>query len=245
MAVFGPLPRLGLLAAAIFVSVALLIGTQGSVCAFDPDQAFSPWTKAVSMEATFTHFGSRLNNGDAAVQAWNLSGRFALLPLGITRFKFLGGVLDGAAEIGLEPTFERFNTQHQNFAGVGLHLRYDMLHFRWGPLVPWIDVSIAPGGTDLRIGRASNETRLDGPFMNLIQAGVGESYFREQPHGDLSRYAGAAHLQCRSQWQQPELRAEHGRELRFRIIVVPALVNLFSCSRAKGKHSSVSGPLCF
>lgn len=177
MAVFGPLPRLGLLAAAIFVSVALLIGTQGSVCAFDPDQAFSPWTKAVSMEATFTHFGSRLNNGDAAVQAWNLSGRFALLPLGITRFKFLGGVLDGAAEIGLEPTFERFNTQHQNFAGVGLHLRYDMLHFRWGPLVPWIDVSIAPGGTDLRIGRASNETRLDGPFMNLIQAGVGESYF--------------------------------------------------------------------
>jgi len=29
----------------------------------------------------------------------------------------------------------------------------------------------------LRIGRVSNETRLNGPFMNLIQAGFGESYF--------------------------------------------------------------------
>ena len=145
--------------------------------AFNPDQVFTPWAKVVSLEATFTHFGSRLANGDAVVQAWNLSGRFALVPFGVTRLKFLAGVLDGALEIGLEPTFERFNTEHQNFGGFGLHLRYDLLHFRWGPLVPWIDASIAPGGTDLRIGRVSDETRLDGPFMNLIQAGVGESYF--------------------------------------------------------------------
>jgi Lipid A 3-O-deacylase (PagL) len=46
-----------------------------------------------------------------------------------------------------------------------------------GPLDPWINASIAPGGTDLRIGRVSNETRLNGPFMNLIQAGIGELYF--------------------------------------------------------------------
>jgi hypothetical protein len=145
--------------------------------AFNPDQIFSPWAKVVSVEATFTHFGSRLDDGNAVVQAWNLSGRFSLVPFGVTRLKLLSGVLDGALEIGLEPSFERFNTQHQNFGGFGLHLRYNLLHFRWGPLVPWIDASIAPGGTDLRIGRVSNETRLDGPFMNLIQAGIGESYF--------------------------------------------------------------------
>jgi hypothetical protein len=155
----------------------LMIGLPVLAAPFNPDQVFSPWAKVISLEATFTHFGSRLDNGDAVVQAWNLSGRFSLLPFGVTRLKFLGGVLDGALEIGLEPSFERFNTQHQNFGGAGLHLRYDLLHFRWGPAVPWIDASIAPGGTDLRIGRVSNETRLDGPFMNLIQAGVGESFF--------------------------------------------------------------------
>jgi Lipid A 3-O-deacylase (PagL) len=147
------------------------------LAAFNPDQVFSRWAKVVSVEATFTHFGSHLDNDDAVIQAWNLSGRFALLPFGVSRMKFLSGVLDGALEIGLEPTFERFTTQHQNFGGVGLHLRYNLLHFRWGPLIPWIDASIAPGGTDLRTGRVSDETRLDGPFMNLIQAGVGESYF--------------------------------------------------------------------
>jgi hypothetical protein len=145
--------------------------------AFDPDQVFGPWAKVVSAEATFAHFGSRLGNGNQVVQAWNLSARFSLMPFGIFQPKFMGGVLDGALEIGLEPTFERFSPQHQNFAGVGLHVKYNFLHFRWRNLVPWIDASIAPGGTDLRIGRVSNETRLEGPFMNLIQAGIGESYF--------------------------------------------------------------------
>ena len=48
------------------------------------------------------------------------------------RLKFLGGVLNGALEIGLEPTFERFNTQHQNFGGFGLHLRYNRCTFAGG-----------------------------------------------------------------------------------------------------------------
>jgi hypothetical protein len=155
----------------------LAVGSPVLAPDFKPDQVFSPWAKVVSLESTFTHFGSHLDNGDAVVQAWNISGRFALVPFGVFRLRLLAGVLDGALEIGIEPTFERFNTQHQNFGGVGLHLRYDLLHFRWGPLVPWIDASIAPGGTDLRTGRVSDETRLDGPFMNLIQAGIGESYF--------------------------------------------------------------------
>jgi hypothetical protein len=37
--------------------------------------------------------------------------------------------------------------------------------------------SALPGGTDLRMGSSVSETRLTGPFMNLIQAGVTISYF--------------------------------------------------------------------
>jgi hypothetical protein len=48
-------------------------------------------------------FGSRLNNSLGCVQAWNLSARFSLLPFGITRWQHLGGMLDGAVEIGREP----------------------------------------------------------------------------------------------------------------------------------------------
>jgi hypothetical protein len=171
------LPRLALLFPFVFVSLLLLISSPVSAQVFDPDPVFSPWAKVVSVESALTHFGSRLSNGNEIVQAWNLSGRFSLLPFGTFHLRFLGGAIDGAPEVGLEPTFERFSPLRQNFAGVGLHIRYNFLHFRWGPLVPWIDASIAPGGTDLRIGRVSNETRLDGPFMNLIQAGIGESYF--------------------------------------------------------------------
>jgi hypothetical protein len=144
---------------------------------FEPDKVFGKWAKVVSAETTLAHFGPRLNNKNEVVQAWNLSGRFALLPFGVTRFPRLRGFADGALEIGVEPTFERFSTQRQNFGGAGLHLRYDLLHFQLANFVPWIDASIAPGGTDLKIGRFSNETRLDGPFMNVIQAGIGESYF--------------------------------------------------------------------
>jgi len=174
---FARAPKLARVTTLVAVFLLIVIGAPALARAFDPDQVFSPWAKVVSVEATFAHFGSRLGNGNQVVQAWNLSARFSLMPFGTFQPKFMGGVLDGALEIGLEPTFERFSPQHQNFAGVGLHLKYNFLHFRWRNLVPWIDASIAPGGTDLRIGRVSNQTRLEGPFMNLIQAGIGESYF--------------------------------------------------------------------
>lgn len=179
--------RAGFVFAATLAVMTLVAALPAQAAALEVDRVFSRWKKVVSAESTFTHFGSRLHNGNAVVQAWNLSGRFALVPFGVTRLKYFDGVLDGALEIGIEPTFERFFTRHNNFAGAGLHLRYDLLHFCWGPLVPWIDASIAPGGTDLRIGRVSNETRLDGPFMNLIQAGFGESYFVT---GDMAIYFG-------------------------------------------------------
>lgn len=160
-----------------FIAISATIARSGDdAWAFDADSVFTPWKKSASIEASFAHFGIHLGES-GWVQAWNVGARFSLLPLGVTRFNHFSGYCDGALELGVEPVFERFVPERQNFAGLGLGFRYYLVHFEYGRFVPWIDASIAPGYTDLNIGRVSNETRLTGPFMNLIEAGVGGSYF--------------------------------------------------------------------
>jgi hypothetical protein len=173
-----------ILVVAIALSATILLARMPSYAA-DPGSVLESSRWVISGEGTIAYFGGRLN--DRAIQAWNLSARFSLLPFGITRFHIFNGIFDGALEAGLEPTFERFSAPHQtssgpkegfaNYAGVGLVLCYYFIHFRYGPLVPWIDAGIAPGWTDLKIGEESNETRLTGPFMNRIKGGIGVSYF--------------------------------------------------------------------
>jgi hypothetical protein len=262
------------------VATALL--ALASSFAADPSLILNTSRWVISGEGTVAHFGARLN--DRGIQAWNLSARFSLLSFGVTRFHFAKGILDGALEVGLEPTFERFSVLHQsslatqpthpvfgadfvtggaqtlnpptggaqsiinpppsrqfllctpvrpgfnpyatflkrfpkgsacslrsiagatsvaaspfstagfaNFGGLGLVLRYYFVHFRYGPLVPWIEAGIAPGGTDLKIGKVSNETRLTGDFMNRIKGGIGVSYFISE---NAAAYVGlqAQHL---------------------------------------------------
>ena len=48
---------------------------------------FARYSKVVSAEATLSHFGSRLNDSDRLVQAWNLAACFSLLSLGTSRFR--------------------------------------------------------------------------------------------------------------------------------------------------------------
>ena len=102
--------------------------------------------------------------------------RFSLMPFAVTRFNKCHGYCDGALELGIEPVFERFVPERQKFAGLGIGFRYYLVHLEYGRVVPWIDASIAAGYTDLNIGRVSNQTKLTGPFMNLIRAGIGGSY---------------------------------------------------------------------
>jgi hypothetical protein len=124
---------------AIALAAAIMLA-QTSSSAADPGLILASSRWMISGEGTVAHFGGRLN--DRAIQAWNLSARFSLLPFGITRFHIFNGIFDGALEVGLEPTFERFSTPHQtssgpkegfaNYAGVGLVLRYYFLHFQYG-----------------------------------------------------------------------------------------------------------------
>lgn len=158
------------------LAVALVVGLADRASAFDVEGIFAPWEKSVAVEGAFAHFGTHLGQ-TGWVQAWNVGAHFSLMPFGVTRFPKCRGYCDGALELGIGPVFERFTPERQNFAGLGFGPRYYLVHFEYGRLVPWVEASIAPGYTDLDIGRVSNETRLTGPFMNLIQAGVGGSYF--------------------------------------------------------------------
>lgn len=143
---------------------------------------FSPWTKVFFLEGGFAHFSSGRLPGN--IQSFNLGAGFALIPFGVTRFRFLHGVLDGALELSVEPTFARFIPPKQNFGGLAFGFKYNFVHFSYGPLVPWIAASIAPGGSDLDIGTVAGETRLTGSFLAMIRGEAGISYF-VSPHGAI------------------------------------------------------------
>ncbi len=139
--------------------------------AFDPESEFAAGTWAISAQTVWSHYGPRMGNDGAVVQSWNLSAEAAMLPFGVIGHEFMGGALEGAPEIGLAPLFEHFQTLDQNFGGLGLKLRYYWIRYRVGRLVPWIEASATPGGTDLRV------PYVPGPFMFVIEGGLGLSYF--------------------------------------------------------------------
>ncbi|MBE3604005.1 hypothetical protein IMX07_10255 [bacterium] len=144
--------------------------------AADLDATLAQWRLGTEADGSLAHFGPRLNQ-TGWIQAWNLAAHFTVLPLGVVHFHHLDGVFDGAVQLGVGPVFERFNTEHQNFGGLDFEARYYLTRFAFGPLVPWVQASIAPGGTDLNIGELNQGTRLRGPFAALIQGGAGFSYF--------------------------------------------------------------------
>ena len=136
---------------------------------------FARGTTVVSVEGAIAHFGSRLpGNG---IQSWNLGARISIIPFGDLAFPRFHAI-DGALEIGLEPFFQRFETQGQNFGGLLLEGRYYLTYLSYGPVVPWIGASIGPGGSDLRLGTEPGaQDRLVGPFMATIRGEIGASYF--------------------------------------------------------------------
>jgi hypothetical protein len=161
--------------ASVIFTLALLTG-RAQARTDDLDRVFTPWLMGVEADGSLAHFGARLDQ-TSWLQAWNLSAHLTLLPFGLVHFGHFGSVFDGAPQIGVGPVFERFNTQHQNFGGLDFEVRYYLTHFAWGPVVPWISASIAPGGTDLNLGTPGTGTRLKGPFAALVQGGAGLSYF--------------------------------------------------------------------
>ena len=163
----------------IFVVALSLFGAIRSVAAADdwnPDATFAKQTKVISFEGGLGYFGDRLPG--SGIQEWNVAARFSLLPFNPVHLNGGWKIFDGAFEIGLQPTFERFSTQHQNWAGVALAARYYLTDLRiFDRVVPWVGASVAPGGSDLDIGRKTNGSRLRGPFLVRISGEAGLAYF--------------------------------------------------------------------
>ena len=177
----GVQERVAGLAWVLLLTLALLVSASVSAGAFDPEETFTRGEKVLSVEGSLAYFGPRLPPG--SIQAWSLGARFSLLPFGVAHFERLHNIPDGALELGVEPIFERFSS-HQNFGGVGFEVRYYFTHLRYGPLVPWIVASVAPGGSDLDVGSAAADERLTGPFLTLIQLGAGLACFITD-HSDI------------------------------------------------------------
>lgn len=93
----------------IALAVTVLIAQTPDFAA-DPGSILDTSRWVISGEGTIAYFGVRLN--ERGIQAWNLSARFSLLPFGVTHFRIVRGGLDGALEVGLEPTFERLSVLH-------------------------------------------------------------------------------------------------------------------------------------
>ncbi len=154
----------------------MLLAVPFKAVAFEADNAFQPMTPVVSGEGFLIRYQSGRLAG-AYINAWNVGARISLIPFGVSHNRFLHGAMNGALELGLEPTFQRFNSVHQNFAGVLAEAKYHLLGLSWGHFVPWVGAAIGPGYSDLNIGHVLDDTKLEGPFMALIMGEGGLEYF--------------------------------------------------------------------
>jgi hypothetical protein len=168
-------PWTGLLVAMAAAGIVATIAWAAPARAMEWKSVFAQGTKVVSIEGAIAHFGARLpGNG---IQSWNLGARISLIPFGDLAFARFHPI-DGALEIGLEPFFQRFETQGQNFGGLLLEGRYYLTYLSYGPVVPWVGAAIGPGRSDLRLGTEPGaQDTLVGPFLATIQGEIGVSYF--------------------------------------------------------------------
>jgi Lipid A 3-O-deacylase (PagL) len=166
-----------LLMSALALCLLVVIGARPAAAdLWNPDTTFAKHTKVVSFEGGLGYFSDRLPAG--AIQEWNVAARFSLLPFNPVHLNGGWSIFDGAFEIGLQPTFERFCTKGQNWGGLALAARYYLTDLRFfDRVVPWVGASAAPGGSDLDIGRKTNGSRLRGPFLVRITGEAGLSYF--------------------------------------------------------------------
>ena len=134
--------------------------------AFDADRVFTKGGYVLSLEGGYGEQFDAWSTTITSLDVFNAGVRFGLLPWGATG----SGPLKGALEIGVEPFYQRFiDPVDAFFAGLGVVARYHILLL--GRFVPYIELSVAPGATDLRV------REQDTDFVFLLFGGIGASYF--------------------------------------------------------------------
>jgi opacity protein-like surface antigen len=144
-----------------------VLGVVPAAPAFDGEQTFHQGAYVLSIEGAGGSVFNHEHKVDATdLEFWNAGLRLSAIPWG----PMGPGLLRGAFEIGLEPFFQRYtHPTRAYFAGLGAVGRYHFLGF--GRVVPYAEVFLSAGGTNLRI------REIDSAFTFLLQAGVGASVF--------------------------------------------------------------------
>ena len=146
--------------------VAFLLGNAASGEAFDAERVFTKGGYVLSVEGGYGEQFDAWNTSITGLDAFNAGVRFGFLPWGTTG----SGPFKGAFEIGLEPFYQRFiEPVDAFFAGLGIVARYHILPF--GRFVPYLELSAAPGYTDLRVREQNTD------LVFLLFGGAGASYF--------------------------------------------------------------------
>ena len=154
--------------AVVLVIVPLVLSTSSRLGeAFDADRVFTKGGYVLSVEGGYgEQFDAPWGATFTGLDAFNAGVRLGVLPWGATG----SGLLKGALEIGVEPFYQRFLHPHDAFfAGLGVVARYHILPL--GRFVPYIELSGAPGATDLRVREQNTD------FVFLFFGGIGASYF--------------------------------------------------------------------
>ena len=151
----------------VVVAVLTLAALAPPASAFDPSLTFAKGTYVISGEGVY---GQQFNLESVAHQSdtefWGLGLRASMLPFGPTG----PGVVRGALEVGLEPYYQRYSEPESAFwAGLSLVLRYHFLSL--GRFVPYAEIAVGAGGTNLRV------KEIDSDFAFVLWGGVGASYF--------------------------------------------------------------------
>lgn len=158
----------------VAVVLVLLAAVARPASAFDAEKTFAKGSVVLSAEGSY---GWQLNlegfNDWTKLEYWNAGVRASVLPFNPVGIK--GKPLYGSLEIGLEPLYQQYtdpkSAKDAYWAGLAAVFRYHFIGLSFGPVVPYVEVAGAAGGTDLKV----REIRSDYSF--LLWGGLGASVF--------------------------------------------------------------------
>ena len=153
----------------LFAVLLALITAPTAAFAFDAEQEFAQGTKAVGLS-----FGGGAQN--------NYEGHRTITGLTFANFNprlsyfffepFGPSILHGAFETGLEGWFQYYiGPKEATAEGLKLAFRYHLLGLSIGRFVPYLEGTAGAAGTNLKV------LEIDSPFIVVLEAGIGVSYF--------------------------------------------------------------------
>jgi hypothetical protein len=156
------------------VILLLMVTAPRPAPAFDAEKTFAKGTVVLSGEGSYGwQFNLEGFNDWTKLEFWNLGVRGSILPFNPTGIK--GKPLYGSLEIGLEPVYQQYTdpkaAKDSYWAGLAAVFRYHFLGLSFGPVVPYVEVAGAAGGTDLKV------REIRSSFSFLLWGGLGASVF--------------------------------------------------------------------